>query len=223
MNVVIFGASGMVGSGALLECLADERVTSVLVIGRSSCGVRHLKLREILHADFFDYSLIQSSFVDRDACFFCLGVTSVGMSEEAYRRITFDLTVAAAQAMLAVNSHLTFCFISGAGSDGTGKSRVMWSRVKGDTENALLAMPFHAAFMFRPAFIQPMKGAKSKTRLYGVFYALAAPFYPVLQRLFPRLVTTTENVGRALIRVSDQGYPSRILETEDINRIAGTG
>ena len=221
MNVVIFGASGMVGSGALLECLSDEHVTSVLVIGRSSCGMRHQKLREILHADFFDYLPIQSSFADRDACFFCLGVSSVGMSDEAYRHLTFDLAVAAAKAMVAVNPHLIFCFISGAGTDSTAQGRVMWARVKGQTENALLAMPFKAAYMFRPAFIQPLKGVRTKTRLYRVFYALAAPLYPVLRRLFPRLVTTTENVGRALIRVAATGYPSRILETEDINRLAG--
>lgn len=221
MNVVIFGASGMVGSGALLECLADERVTSVLVIGRSRCGVQHQKLREILHADFFDVSPIQSSFADRDACFFCLGVSSVGMTEEAYRHVTLDLTVTVARAMVAVNSHLTFCYISGTGTDSTGQGRVMWARVKGETENALLAMPFKAAYMFRPAFIQPLKGVRTKTRLYRVFYALAAPLYPILRRLFPRLVTTTEHVGRALIQVAAAGYPSRILETEDINRVAG--
>jgi uncharacterized protein YbjT (DUF2867 family) len=220
MKVLLFGATGMVGSGALLECLEDPRVHSVVVVGRSPCGTRHAKLREILHADFFDFSAIQSGFAGVDACFFCLGVSSAGLPEPEYRRITFDLTLAAARAMVAVNAAVTFCYVSGAGTDSTERGRTMWARVKGQTENALLAMPFKAAFMFRPAFIQPVKGVRTKTPLYRAFYAILGPLFPVLRRLAPRHVTTSAAVGRALIEVAIGGYDRRILASEDINRVA---
>ena len=167
MKIIIFGATGMVGSGALRECLEDRRVESVLVVGRSSVGMTHPKIQEILHHDFLDYAPVQSRFADRDACFFCLGVSAAGKSEDAYRRLTYDVTLAAAKAMVAANPRMTFCYVSGAGTDNTERGRVMWARVKGATENALLRLPFKAAFMFRPAFIQPLKGARSKTRVAG--------------------------------------------------------
>jgi uncharacterized protein YbjT (DUF2867 family) len=219
MKVAIFGASGMVGAGVLLECVEDPRVEAILVVGRSSCGVTHPKLREILHRDFFDYGPIQSELADRDACFFCLGVSSVGMSEELYRHLTYDLTIAAATAMVSVNSQLTLCYVSGAGTDSTERGRVRWARVKGKTENALLGMPFKAAFMFRPAFIQPLKGVRSKTAWYQAVYTAIGALYPLLRRL-PRYVTTTENMGRAMIQAAAAGYPKRILESDDINRLA---
>ena len=219
MKVVLFGASGMVGGGALIECLEDSRVESVLVVGRRGCGVIHPKFSEVLHRDFFDYAALEPRFAACDACFFCLGVSSAGMSEEAYSRSTYDLTLAAAQAMARANPCLTFCYVSGAGTDGTERGRVMWARVKGRTENALLALPFRRAYMLRPAYIHPVKGVRSKTALYRAFYAVLGPLYPVLRRLLPAYVTTTEVLGRALIRLAAEGSDRRVLETEDINRL----
>jgi len=217
---LLFGATGMVGRGALLECLKDDRVRSVLVVGRTSCGVEHPKVREIIHRDFFDYASIQSEFSGCDACFFCLGVSSAGMKEPEYRHLTYDLTIAAATAIAAVNTRLTFCYVSGTGTDSTERGRTMWARVKGKTENALLRLPFKAAFMFRPGYIQPMDGIKSKTRIYQSLYVVVKPLYPLLRRIFPRYVTTTRSVGRALIAVAVRGYPERVLESEDINGLA---
>jgi uncharacterized protein YbjT (DUF2867 family) len=220
MRVVIFGATGMVGAGALLECLDDARVESVLAVGRHPTGVRHPKLSEVLHSDFFDYRALQPRFADSDACFFCLGVSSAGMDEAAYHRLTYDLTLAAAQAMAAANPRMTFCYVSGEGTDSTERGRSMWARVKGKTENALLRLPFKAAFMLRPAYIQPLRGVRSRTPLYQAFYTVLGFLYPVTRRLAPRYVTTTVNLGRALIRLGVEGYANRIVLTTDINRLA---
>lgn len=209
----------MVGAGALLECLADPRVESVLAIGRSPTGRTHPKLREVIHPDFFAYDDLQAEFATCDACFFCLGVSSVGMSETAYMRLTYDLTLAAARAMVAVNPRLTFCYVTGAGTDSSEQGRTMWARVKGMTENALLALPFRAAFMFRPAFIQPVKGVRSKTGWYQAIYTIIAPLSPVLHRLFPQVSTTTASLGRALIQVAAVGYSKPILYSRDINAL----
>jgi uncharacterized protein YbjT (DUF2867 family) len=219
VNVIIFGATGMVGMGALLECLDDQRVQSVLVIGRSSCGVRHAKLTEVIHQDFFNYGTLADRFGDRDACFFCLGVSSAGMDEPSYHRLTYGLTLAAAQAMANVNKRLTFCYVSGQGTDSTERGRSMWARVKGQTENALLRLPFKAAYMFRPGLIQAMRGVKSKTKLYNALYAVLGFTVPTLRRLFPNHVTTTVIVGRALINVAANGFEKPHLETKDINRL----
>jgi hypothetical protein len=221
MNVIIFGATGMVGRGALLECLDDDRVDTVLVVSRRPVEVTHPKLREILHDDFFDYSRIQSHFAALDACFFCLGVTSIGLNESEYHRLTYDLTLAAAHALATVTgARLTFCYVTGVGTDSTEQGRVAWARVKGKTENALLRMPFKAAYMFRPGYIHPLKGIKSKTGWYKVVYDVIGPIYPLLRRLLPNHVTTTENIGRAMIAVAVAGYPKRILFPNDINEIA---
>ena len=220
MRVILFGATGMVGSGVLLECLADPRVPSVLSLVRRRSGVTDPKLEEIVHDDFFEYARIRGRFVGCDACFFCLGVSAAGMREADYRRHTYDLTLAAARAIVAVNPQLTFCYVSGAGTDSTARGRTMWARVKGATENALLALPFKAAFMFRPGYIQPLKGVRSSTAFYRAIYRVVGPLYPVLRRLFPRQVTTTVNVGRAMVQVAVAGYPRRILGPEDINRLA---
>lgn len=217
MNLLLFGATGMIGRGALLEALKDDRVRSVLVVGRQPCGTVHPKVRELIHGDFFDFSPIQNEFATCDACLFCLGVSSAGMKEGDYHRMTYDLTLAAADAIAAVNTRMTFCYVSGASTDNTERGRTMWARVKGKTENALLRMPFKA-FMFRPAFIQPLDGIKSKTRLYQGFYNILWPIYPLL-RLMPRWVTNTRTLGRALIEVAASGYSKPILESEDINRI----
>jgi uncharacterized protein YbjT (DUF2867 family) len=219
MKVVIFGASGMVGSGALLECLDDPRVESVLVIGRTACGLTHARLREVLVRDFLDYSSVQPLFRDRDACFFCLGVSAAGKSEAEYRRLTFDLTLAAARSMVEANPAMVFCYVSGEGTDSTARGRVMWARVKGETENALLALPFRAAYMFRPGFIQPQRGVRTKTPLYRAFYTVLAPLYPLLRRVAPAWVTTSTAMGRALIAVAANGHEHRILRSRDINQL----
>ncbi|HEU5041047.1 MAG TPA: NAD-dependent epimerase/dehydratase family protein [Gemmatimonadales bacterium] len=220
MKVLLFGATGMVGSGALLECLADPRVDAVVAITRSPTGRSHPKLREVIHADFFSYGGLAEEFAAADACFFCLGVSAVGLSEADYTRLTYDLTLAAARAVVAVNPRLTFCYVSGAGTDSTERGRRMWARVKGRTENALLALPFRAAYMFRPGFIQPVKGVRSKTGWYQAVYTLAAPLSPLLRRLIPAAITTTAHVGRALIEVAVTGYPKPILHPRDINALA---
>jgi uncharacterized protein YbjT (DUF2867 family) len=215
--VVLFGATGMIGAGTLIECLGDERVERVLAVVRRPTGIHHARLEEAVHADFYDYSALQPRWAEFDACLFCLGVTSVGMDEAAYRRITFDLTLAAARSMVAVNPGLVFCYVSGAGTDGSAGGRTMWARVKGETENALLALPFKAAYMFRPGYIQPMKGVRSSTRWYQMVYDIAGPLYPLLRRLAPGAVTNTATLGRALIQVAAEGYPRRVLEGRDIN------
>jgi uncharacterized protein YbjT (DUF2867 family) len=218
MNVIVFGATGMIGGGVLTECLEDRRVRSVLVIGRRSCGLTHPKLRELIRSDLLDYSDATTDLQGFDACFFCLGVSAAGMTEAAYRRVTYDLTIVVATALVELNPRLTFCYLSGQGTDSTERGRFMWARVKGATENRLLQMPM-SAYMFRAGFIQPFKGARSRTRLYRLFYLLSAPLFPVLRRLFPRHVTTTVKVGQAMIRVALSGYSKRILETHDINRL----
>jgi len=223
MNVTLFGATGMVGAGALLECLADPRVESILVVVRTATGRTHPKIREVLLPDFFDYTTLQTAFASCDACFFCLGVSAIGMSEVAYSHLTYDLTVAAATTMVAANPKMTFCYISGVGTDSTEHGRTMWARVKGKTENALLALPFKAAFMFRPGYIQPVEGVRSKTGWYQAVYNVLAPTYPLLRRLFPGSVTTTASLGRALIRVAASGYPKSILHARDINLLADSG
>ena len=221
MRVIIFGATGMVGAGALLESIEDARVTSILLVSRSTAGVSHPKVRELLHTDFFEYSRIQSEFASHDACFFCLGVSSARLEEQEYHRLTYDLTLAAATALLAVSPQLTFCYVSGLGTDSSGRGRVMWARVKGQTENALLALPFRASYMFRPGFIQPLKGVRSKTGWYQFFYDVSKPVAPILRRWFPAQVTTTVLLGRALIAVAADGYERRIVSTRDIGLLGG--
>lgn len=221
MRVVLFGGTGMVGAGVLIECLDDPRVESVTSIVRRTTDTKHPKLREIVHTDFYEYSSLRSTFADADVCFFCLGVSVVGLREDQYYHLTYDLTLAAAHAMVAVRPELTFCYVSGAHTDSTEQGRVMWARIKGKTENALLALPFRAAYMFRPGYIQPLRGVRSKTALYQAIYRIISPFYPLLRRLFPKSVTTSVNVGRAMIAVAANGYPRRIVESDEINVVAG--
>jgi uncharacterized protein YbjT (DUF2867 family) len=220
MKVVLFGASGMVGQGVLRECLLDPDVQHVLTIVRRATGQRHPKLEELVHGDFFDFSAVEPRFSGYDACFFCLGVSSTGMTEAAYRRVTYDITLAAASALLRRNANLTFIFVSGAGTDSSERGRTMWARVKGETENALLALPFKAAYMFRPGLIQPMHGITSRTRAYRVIIALFGPIFPLLRTLFPRYVTTTEELGRAMVRAARHGAPKAVLQPLDIIALA---
>ncbi len=217
MKVILFGATGMVGQGVLRECLLDPDVGEVLVVGRSVIAQQHEKLNQILVKDLADLSSVESKLSGYDTCFFCLGVSSVGMSEDDYRRVTYDLTLKIAATLIKHNPAMTFIYVSGAGTDSTEHGRVMWARIKGKTENALLAMPFKAAYMFRPGYIQPMHGVRTKTRLYGAIYAVVAPLYPVLKKFLPRYVTTTEQLGRAMLSVAKTGFPKQVLESSDIN------
>jgi uncharacterized protein YbjT (DUF2867 family) len=219
MKVILFGATGMVGQGVLRECLLDPAVDSVLAVGRSPTGQRHPKLRELLHDNLFDFSAIESELTGYDACFFCLGVSSVGMDEERYRHLTYDLTLSAAVTLARLNPAMVFVYVSGRGTDASERGSLMWARIKGRTENDLLKLPFRAAYMFRPAGIQPLHGIRSKTGWVQAIYVAAAPLLSLLHRLAPAYMTTTEQVGRAMIKVAREGYPKPVLESEDINRL----
>jgi uncharacterized protein YbjT (DUF2867 family) len=219
VKVVVFGGTGMVGQGVIRECLLDPDVESVLSIVRSPSGQRHRKLRELAHANFFDFSPIEHELSGLDAAFFCLGATSAGKTEEQYSRVTYDITMAAAEPLARLNPGMTFVFVSGAGTDNTERGRVMWARVKGKTENALTHLPFKAAYMFRPAVIQPMYGIQSRTALYRIPYLVLRPMIPWLRKRFPQYVTTTEQLGRAMITAAKRGAPKRVLESADINNL----
>ena len=219
MDVILFGATGMVGQGVLRECLLDPDVRRVVSVGRTPTGQQHPKLEEIVHAELLDLSPIESKLTGLDACFFCLGITSSGMTEEAYTRVTYDITMAAATPLARLNPNMTFIFVSGAGTDSTEKGRLMWARVKGKAENALLRMPFKAAYMFRPGVIQPLHGIRSKTKLYQALYTVTRPLLPLLKRLFPRAITTTEQIGKAMLKIAKHGAPEKILDAAAINRV----
>lgn len=220
MNVIIFGSSGMVGQGMLRECLQDLSVEKILLIARSPSSVRDAKVSEVLLKDMTDYSPAAGQLGGYHACFFCLGVSSVGIPDADYRRITYDFTLAAAQALLAESPVSTFIYVSGAGTDSSEKSRSTWARVKGATENALLALPFKAAYMFRPGYIQPLHGIKSKTKLYAAIYAVVAPLYPVLHIPFAKFMTTTEELARAMLHAAKQANQKRVVENWEIPSLA---
>ena len=223
MRVILFGASGMVGQGVLRECLRDPGVEKVLSIVRAPGGQTDSKLEELVHADFYDFKSVERRLTGYDACFFCLGVSAAGMSEAEYRRVTYDLTLAAARTLARVSPAMTFVYVSGAGTDDSERGRSMWARVKGQTENALRQLPFAASVMFRPGIIQPLHGIRSRTRLYRVGYVMARPLFPLLEAVAPRLVTTTERVGRAMLQVARHGAPKPVLENGDINQLAAAG
>jgi uncharacterized protein YbjT (DUF2867 family) len=219
MKVILFGATGMVGQGVLRECLLDPNVESVLAVGRSPTGQRHAKLQEILHDNFMDFSAIESRLKGYDACFFCLGVSSVGMDAERYRHLTYDVTMAAAKTLVALNPGMVFTYVTGRSTDSTEQGQVRWARVKGKTENDLLKLPFKAAYMFRPAGIQPLHGVRSKTAWVQAIYVVAAPLLSYLAHAAPKYMTTSEQLGRAMIKVARDGYPKPVLESEDINAV----
>lgn len=219
MKVLLFGATGMVGMGVLRECLLDPRVESVLTVGRLATKQSHTKLREITRKDLFNLEGLESELMGYDACFFCLGMSSNDMDADTYERFTYDLTVSVAQTLVRLNPGMTFTYVSGTGTDSSEKSISTWARVKGATENALLALPFKAAYMFRPGIIRPLHGVKSKTKSYRFFYFVAAPFLPIIAKLFPNSMTTTEQMGRAMIAVAAHGAPKKILENVDINAL----
>jgi uncharacterized protein YbjT (DUF2867 family) len=219
MNVLLFGATGMVGQGVLRECLLDDDVRLVKVVGRTATGVQNPKLREVVHPELMHYGSVEAELSGFDACFFCLGVSASGMAEADYERVTYGITLAAAVTLARVNPQMTFFYVSGAGTDSSERGRMMWARIKGRTENALLRLPFRAAYMFRPGVIEPRYGVKSKTGWYRVFYAVAKPALPVLRWMFPALVLTTDEIGRAMLMVAKRGAPKRVLESRDIRAI----
>jgi uncharacterized protein YbjT (DUF2867 family) len=221
MRVLIFGGSGMVGQGVLLECVRDRDVSDVLLVGRSASGLAGGTVRELVCRDLFDLSGVEAEWTGFDACFFCLGVSAGGMSEAEYRRLTYELTTSVARTLVRLNPRMVFEYVSGAGTDSTEKGRTMWARVKGQAENALLGMGFKGAYMFRPGVIVPMDGIKSKTKLYRAFYAVLGPVLPALKKMFPRSMTSTQELGRAMIKVAKVGWESWVVEAGDIGRIAG--
>ncbi|MEJ8853991.1 epimerase [Variovorax robiniae] len=221
MKVLLFGSSGMVGQGVLRECLLDPDVKRVVAVGRSPLGQSDPKLGELIVTDFYDYAAVESKLKGFDACFFCLGVSSVGMSEAEYRRLSYDLPLAAATVLARLNPQMTFTFVTGAGCDSSERGAMMWARVKGAAENALLKLPFKGAYMFRPGIIQPLHGVRSKTPLYQTAYNVAGPLFSVIGMFAPNKVTTSEKVGRAMLAVAKRGAPSPFVEMADINRLGG--
>ena len=223
MKVLVFGATGMVGFGVLRECLLAPDVEEVVAVGRRPSGQQHPKLRDLVLPDMYDYTAAEPRLTGFDACFFCLGVSSVGMKEDAYRRVTYDLTLAAATVLARLNPEMNFAYVTGAGTDSSERGRSMWARVKGATENALLKLPFGAAYMFRPGAIQPLHGANTKTPLYKAGIVLLTPVFGLARRLWPHLVTTTENMGLAMLAVARHGASKRVLDPLDINDLAARG
>ncbi|MDQ0081908.1 MULTISPECIES: NmrA family NAD(P)-binding protein [Variovorax] len=219
MKILIFGATGMVGQGVLRECLLAPDVESVVAVGRNATGQQHPKLRDLVHKDMYDYSAIEPQLQGFDACFFCLGVSSVGMKEPEYKRITYDLTLAAATVLARLNPAMTFTYVTGAGTDSSERGSSMWARVKGATENALLRLPFKAAYMFRPGMIQPLHGIRSKTPLYDAAIVVLRPVLGLAHSLWPNKVTTTEKIGRAMLAVARNGAPKVLLDPADINAL----
>ncbi|WP_263367056.1 Rossmann-fold NAD(P)-binding domain-containing protein [Edaphobacter bradus] len=219
MKVILFGATGMVGQGVLRECLLDDGVSEVLAVGRSCAGISDGKVNEILQQDLHDLAPIEEQLRGYDVCLFCLGASSAGMSEAEYRRVTYDLTLAIAETLVRLNPAMTFLYISGAGTNA--KSRQMWARVKGETENALLGLGFRAAYMLRPGYIQPLHGIESKTKLYQRFYDVLSPMYPLLVKVARRYVISTEELGKAMLRIARNGAPKQVLEAADLVRISG--
>ena len=217
MKVVVFGATGMIGQGVLRECLLDPGLDHVLTIGRTPTGRADAKLHDLVVPNLHDLSAVESQLAGFDACFFCLGVSAVGMTEEQYSRITYDLTLSVANLLARLDPAMTFIYVSAAGASSSEQG-AMWARVRGRTENALFRLPFRA-YVFRPALIRPLHGIKSRTRLYNAVYVTMAPVMPLLGRLFPAHVTTTEQIGRAMLRVAREGFPRKILHTADINSL----
>jgi uncharacterized protein YbjT (DUF2867 family) len=220
MNIVLTGATGMVGQGALRECLNDPGVTRVVTLGRRATGQRHEKLRELVVPDLFDLSAVEAELRGFDAAFYCLGVSAVGMSEADYARLSYDLTLSIATTLARLNPAMTFLYVSGAGTDSSEQGRVMWARVKGRTENALLRLPFRAAYMLRPGLIMPRHGIRSRTKLYNAIYPLISPLYPVIRALVPHAATTTEDLGRAMLDIARRGAPKPVLEMRDLVPLA---
>ena len=220
LRVLICGATGMVGQGVLRECLAASDVSLVQTVGRTATRHEHAKIHELSLANLLEYAGVESELKNFDACFFCLGVTSSGMSESDYAKLTFDVTLAAANTLVGLNPQMTFIYVSGAGTDSTEKGRSMWARVKGRTENALQRLPFKAVYIFRPGAIVPLHGVKSKTTSYRILYTMTAPLLPLFRWLAPNTILTTEIMGQAMLNAVRHGAPKAVLESSDINQLA---
>lgn len=218
-KVVITGTTGMVGKGVLLECIDHPSIDRILIVNRNTLGMDHPKVKEVLVKDFFDLSDISVELKGYDACFFCLGITSLGQSEASYSKTTYDLTLNFAKTFIDQNEKKTFCYVSGTGTDSSEKGRTMWARIKGKTENSLLEMPFKKAYMFRPGYIQPLRDIKSKTQWYAALYLVFKPIYLILKH-FPSTATNTTNMGLAMINSLDGKYSKSILENKDINELS---
>jgi len=221
MKILIFGATGMVGQGVLRACLEAQDVTLVRAIGRTTLDSRHAKLDDVIHADLFNDNAIEDKLTGFDACCFCIGVSSSGMSEEKYTRLTYDLTLATATVLAKRNPGMVFTYVSGAGTDSTEHGKSMWARVKGRTENALMRLPFAGVYLFRPGVIEPLDGIRSKTRSYQIFYSLTKPVLPLMRRLMPNRILTTAEVGEAMLAAARKGNGRRVLEIIDIKKLAG--
>ena len=219
LKVIIFGASGMVGRGVLLECMEHDQVEKVTMVNRYSIGVEHEKLTEVIHTDFLNYDAIKDQLKGFDACFWTLGISAVGLSEEKYTEISYEYTHEAAKVLKELNPAMSFTYVSGVGTDSTENGRLMWARVKGRTENKLISM-FDKAYMYRPGYIQPLKGVKSKTALYNAMYVVFSWLYPVFKAIGPNSVTTTVQIGKAMIESAQNGYDKTIIDPVDINLLA---
>ncbi|CQI88500.1 Rossmann-fold NAD(P)-binding domain-containing protein [Yersinia rohdei] len=223
MKIIIFGASGMLGQGVVRECLLAADVSGVAVVTRQALAISNPKLQQIVTPDPTKFSLSREDIRQYDACFFCLGVSATGMTEEKYRQLTYELTLNVASQLQQANPAMAFIYVSGAGTDSSEQGKVMWARVKGKTENALLKLGFAHAWMFRPAIIQPLNGARSKTASYRIFYQLLTPLFPLLKYLFPTAILTTEDMGKAMLNAVRYGYDKPILEKGDISQLAKAG
>jgi len=219
VKVIVFGATGMVGQAVVRQCLLEDRVTSVLIVGRSSAGVSDPKVEELIHGDFLDFSSVATELTGYDACFFCLGVSAAGMSEPAYRRVTYFMTMAAARELAERNAKMRFLYISGAGTDSTEHGRTMWARIKGETENAVLSMPFEG-YALRPGYIQPRHGVQSRNKLYRNIYRVTGRLYPALARVAPKYFIASDELALAMINIAANGSEKRILESSDLVRSA---
>ena len=216
IRAIITGATGMVGEGVLHECLQHPGVEAVLVVNRKPCGVTHPKLVEVIHQDFFDLSAIEGQLYGYNSCFFCLGVSSIGMKEPEYTKLTYTLTLNFAQTLTKLNNDMTFCYVSGGGTDSTEKGSSMWARVKGKTENELMELPFKQVYNFRPGYMHPTKGLKNTLPYYKYITWL----YPVVRKVFPQFVSTLAELGQAMINSVLIGYDKHILEVRDIVKLA---
>ena len=218
IRVIVTGASGMVGEGVLHECLNSNTVKEVLVLGRKSCGVTHPKLKEVLHGNFHDITPVAHQLKDYDACFFCAGVSSVGKKEEEFYHLTYKLTMHVAETLARQNSNMTFCYVSGAGTDSSEKGRLMWARVKGKTENDLVKLPFAQVYNFRPGIIESMPGMKNTIKLYNYFKWLL----PIIKLISKNGVVSLAEIGQAMINATTKGYKKQILEVKDIKELAAS-
>jgi hypothetical protein len=216
IRAIITGATGMVGEGVLHECLLHPQVEAVLVINRKPCGYTHSKLKEIIHSDFFNLSSIENQLSGYNACFFCLGVSSIGLKEDTYYKLTHTLTLHVAETLSKLNTGMTFCYVSGAGTDSSEQGKLMWARVKGKTENDLMKLPFKQVFAFRPGFIKPTEGLKNTLK----YYRYVSWLFPIGRALFPYVFCTLKDLGLAMIHIVNSGYKKKVIEGKDIITLA---